>query len=117
VGSLSIVKSLLRLKDAPTLEGGEELRQVFTYTGVSLFLNISSGIEVRGLKAHLSEKWKRLMTARKVKEYTGTARRYMRITGLGFGKHAHVLACDDVETLLHRRGLKLSAATSLTASA
>jgi hypothetical protein len=41
----------------------------------------------------------------------------MRITGLGFGKHAHVLACDDVETLLHRRGLKLSAATSLTASA
>jgi IS605 OrfB family transposase len=46
------------------------------------------------------------------------AQRYMRITGLGFGKHAHVVACDEVETLLrHRRGLKLSTATSLTASA
>ncbi len=45
------------------------------------------------------------------------AQRYMRITGLGFGKHAHVLACDEVETLLHRRELKLSAAKSLTALA
>ena len=50
-------------------------------------------------------------------ELTNRARRYMRITGLGFGKHAHVLACDEVETLLYGRGLKLSTAKSLTALA
>ncbi|MFX1520108.1 MAG: RNA-guided endonuclease InsQ/TnpB family protein [Promethearchaeota archaeon] len=44
------------------------------------------------------------------------ARRYRRIIGLGCGKHAHNVACNDVETLLrHGRGLKLSTATSLTA--
>jgi len=75
------------------------------------------GIEVRGLKAHLSEKWKRLMTAMKAKENTGKARLYMRITGLGCCKHAHDIAYDDVETLLQGRGLKLSTAISLTASA
>ncbi|MFX1518651.1 MAG: zinc ribbon domain-containing protein [Promethearchaeota archaeon] len=42
-------------------------------------------------------------------------RRYRRIIGLGCGKHAHVLAYDDVETLLQGRGLKSSTATSLTA--
>jgi hypothetical protein len=66
--------SLLRLKETPILEGGEELRHLFTYTGVSPLLNMCSGIYVRGLKAHLSKKWKRLMTARKVKEYTDIAR-------------------------------------------
>jgi transposase len=30
-------------------------------------------------------------------------RRYMRITGLDCGKHAHVVACDEVETLLQGR--------------
>ncbi|MHA2062685.1 MAG: hypothetical protein ACW963_10410 [Candidatus Sifarchaeia archaeon] len=48
---------------------------------------------------------------------TGIARLYMRITGLGFSKHAHVVACDEVETLLQRKGLRLSTATSLTAFA
>jgi hypothetical protein len=32
-------------------------------------------------------------------QYTGIARRYMRITGLGSGKHPHDVACDEVETL------------------
>jgi putative transposase len=45
------------------------------------------------------------------------ARRYRRIIGLGCGKHAHDVACDEVETRLHRRGLKPSTATSLTAFA
>jgi putative transposase len=46
------------------------------------------------------------------------ARRYRRIIGLGCGKHAHVVACDDVETLSGvGRGLKSSTATSLTAFA
>jgi IS605 OrfB family transposase len=46
------------------------------------------------------------------------AQRYRRIIGLGFGKHAHVLAYDEVEThLLHRRGLRPSTAKSLTALA
>ncbi|MFX1363229.1 MAG: hypothetical protein ACFE7A_07230, partial [Promethearchaeota archaeon] len=29
------------------------------------------------------------------------AQRYMRITGLGFCKQAHDLACDEVETMPH----------------
>jgi putative transposase len=46
------------------------------------------------------------------------AQRYRRIIGLGFSKHAHVLAYDEVETLLlPRRGLKPSTAKSLTALA
>jgi putative transposase len=46
------------------------------------------------------------------------ARRYRRITGLGCSKHAHVLACDEVETLSGvGRGLRSSTAKSLTASA
>jgi len=57
------------------------------------------------------------MNERKVKYYTDIARLYMRITGLGCGKHAHVLAYDDVETLLQGRGLKPSAAKSLTSLA
>ena len=42
------------------------------------------------------------------------ARRYKRITGLGCGKHAHDLACDEVETV-YCTGLIPSAAKSLTA--
>jgi IS605 OrfB family transposase len=43
------------------------------------------------------------------------ARRYRRIIGLGCGKHAHVLACDEVETLADvARGLRPSTAKSLT---
>ncbi len=46
------------------------------------------------------------------------ARRYRRITGLGCGKHAHVLACDEVETLSRvGRGLRPRTAKSLTALA
>jgi putative transposase len=46
------------------------------------------------------------------------ARRYMRITGLGCSKHAHNLACDEVETLSGvGRGLRPSTAKSLTALA
>jgi len=46
------------------------------------------------------------------------ARRYRRIIGLGCGKHAHVLACDEVETLsLVGRGLRPSTAKSLIALA
>ncbi|MFX1521097.1 MAG: RNA-guided endonuclease InsQ/TnpB family protein [Promethearchaeota archaeon] len=40
------------------------------------------------------------------------ARRYTRIIGLGFGKHAHVVAYDEGETLLYGSGLIPSAATS-----
>jgi len=40
------------------------------------------------------------------------AQRYMRIIGLGCGKHAHDVACDEVETRLQRRGLIPSIATS-----
>jgi IS605 OrfB family transposase len=44
------------------------------------------------------------------------ARRYRRITGLGCSKHAHVLACDEVETLsLVGRGLRPNTAKNLTA--
>jgi IS605 OrfB family transposase len=44
------------------------------------------------------------------------ARRYMRITGLGCGKHAHNVACDEVETLSRvGRGLRPSIVISLTA--
>ncbi len=42
------------------------------------------------------------------------AQRYMRITGLGCGKHAHVVTYDEVETRLQRRGLIPSTAISLT---
>jgi putative transposase len=43
-------------------------------------------------------------------------RRYRRITGLSCGKHAHVVACDEVKTLAGvGRGLRPSTATSLTA--
>jgi IS605 OrfB family transposase len=45
------------------------------------------------------------------------AQRYMRIIGLGCGKHAPVVAYDDVETRLRKRGLIPSTATSLTALA
>jgi len=46
------------------------------------------------------------------------ARRYRRITGLGCSKHAHVLACDEVETLSDLgRGLRPSTAKSLIALA
>ncbi|MFX1465487.1 MAG: hypothetical protein ACFFA5_03345 [Promethearchaeota archaeon] len=42
----------------------------------------------------------------------------MRIIGLGFSKHAHDVACDEVETLAGIvRGLRSSTATSLTALA
>jgi len=43
------------------------------------------------------------------------AQRYMRITGLGCGKLAHVLACDEVETLSRVGGGMIpSTAKSLT---
>jgi len=69
-------KSRLRLKEAPTLQGGEELRQVFSFTGVSPALYSGTMIVTCSI-----------------------ARRYRRITGLGFGTHAHDVACDDVETV------------------
>ena len=50
-------------------------------------------------------------------QYIGRARLYMRITGLGSGKRPHDLACDEVETLLYRRGMRLSTAKNLTALA
>jgi putative transposase len=41
-------------------------------------------------------------------------RRYRRITGLNCSKHAHVVAYDEIETLLQGRGLKPRTAINLT---
>ncbi|MFX1518747.1 MAG: hypothetical protein ACFFCD_02335 [Promethearchaeota archaeon] len=69
------------------------MRLIFTYTGVSPPLNSVTTIVTCII-----------------------ARRYRRITGLGFGKHAHDVAYDDVETV-SGTGPRPSAATSLTTSA